>query len=498
MAQKNEPNQLTGERVASTVPGIYLTKYLCGILQSEGAHRLTIAAIYKRFLYPEAQDVKLDIAPDQFEALLRARVEVQPKDLSDLPRSLQGKGLGAKDYIGTLPQTILFLLGASNLTMTNLAETVGTDQPNISTLLHPEKYREVRYSLVEKLTGEPNPLYLPRNELGKIDPEIVRIIWEKTRALGLALGLNNNKPLLPPSHNLVEAVLLGAEAAYADYEAGNRPQSALPRVGEIMQTLLKISPETGNAEETNTTIPSIKRSRLNTIFYNEVVPTEQEITTFCNVLKLGDRGINLLNKLPSGVSGNLEHYHPTYILKTPEHYETFGDWVKAIREASGMSVEEAAGKLGITRQRLQQLEAKPAYGIYAKGTDGQTFPEKLLQANPFGIFPDTREFRNWFIALSQTSVMEQQYDAAQQWKHQDAVRAELNINIKNPDHQQIIRHWREDVSGLEKGCTGSIVTQAGKIISVRRGQDGDIYFSSSGLEALRKEFGISMAKPSEK
>jgi hypothetical protein len=155
--------------------------------------------------------------------------------------------------------------------------------------LHPEtNASHFAYEPIAKLLDPNNTLKLPIVD-GEIAPEIRRTIRVKAWLRSVEIG----KQIMPPSNNLVKAILDGARAALEDYEAGNRTKAELPRVGEIMTALIKVSPAIDPSlhsylAKLNASGIKIIQSMLELITYGQAKLTPQELTQFCTALGLQD------------------------------------------------------------------------------------------------------------------------------------------------------------------------------------------------------------------
>ena len=237
-------------------------------------------------------------------------------------------------------------------------------------------------------------------------------------------------------------------------------------------------------------------NRARTILGKNVRATDEELENFCADLKLPEKAFALMRELPGGQYLVLNNRHLQDVLDHPEQYKTLGLWLRSLRESSNLTIPKAAKILGVFPQALSEVELKRSDQKFQKIHDKLIIPEKFLDKNPYGVFPVdadgkvTEEFREKFLKLAEPNAMKAQYDAAQQWVHEDVVRAELGLDTSKKPHQAIIRDWRPQTKIIESGNEGSIFTAAGSTIAVMRDRDGGIHFHRSGLETLRKEMGI--------
>lgn len=214
-------------------------------------------------------------------------------------------------------------------------------------------------------------------------------------------------------------------------------------------------------------------------------PEEWEF--FKEHLVLSDARIEQLKQLPAGVDPKLNLPSPEYILKHPEHYDTFGKWLKAMRAASGLELEDIAEKLGKMMQAIAQIESKGAESGFTKRQGGQIpIPEQYLNEDPYGIFPKDKQFRSRFLALSEPNVMKRQYEEAQNWITHPQMMKELGLEWDYTLHREVLHYWRQDTIGVENGKRGTIAIRGG-YIDVMRDTEGDLRFHKSSVDKLKAD-----------
>lgn len=452
---------------ANSVPNLHLTKYLCGLIRADGRHYYTVEAIYRKLLAKQENDTPVGINAEQKESLIGERIQ---------------------DWSFNFEQTLAFVMGSSSLSSRTLAKNAGTHQPTIAALLNPEtNTRYFPYEPIAKLLNQKNPLKLP-TVAGEIDPEIHRAIRVKAWLRSVEIG----RQFIPPSDNLIEAVLGGAKQAWEDYEAGSRTKAELPFAGEIIAALRKLSPTLdpllrSYVAKLEAAGMKSTESRLNPIINAQTTPTPQELTQFCSALALQDaqQTGKLLGNLPFGQSTYLNHRHPDYIMHHPENYETFGKWMQAVRESKNLFTKIAADSLGVTYQALSLMELKESCSSFGADKAGKTWPERLLECELYGL-PQDAEYRKWFLALSEPNLMKQQFEDPENWISREQLFKAVGLEWDRKLHDAIFNHYASDTEGLANGASGLVVGET-YAMPVRRNKEGELRYHKSGIDMLKAD-----------
>ena len=457
------------------VPGQRLRSYLGGMLIVNKHYRdkFIIDAIDRGFLACEGIEDSVEITSEMFAKLFRERLE---------------------DNALNLQQTLKFAMCANDNTINAVAHTAQVHNSDIN-----ELFKKPYYAPIAALLTEKNPLKLPVDATGKVAPDIANIIWTKARAS----ALKSHYPLISKSEGLVKVTLEGVQAAYEAYEMGRCTKAELPLLNEIMDVLITVSPLFADKEYRrsgpkksclNGRIP-----RLTDILQKKIIPNHNEILEFCRELDLPDpeETAKLLEKLPSARERAFDYFHPSYVVNHPEHYETLGSWLKAMRKSSNLGKTETARLLSneetYTSHDIKGIEERKSKHDFRKYGGGADILENILDKNPYGCFPldeedkrVTDKFRRNFWKLAEPGVMKAQYEAEQQWITQSQLLRELSLRTDRPLLQTIIRKWYEATKELPCDCYGSVQHGIDRL-EVKRDEQGELRFHRSALDKLKSD-----------
>jgi transcriptional regulator with XRE-family HTH domain len=289
------------------------------------------------------------------------------------------------------------------------------------------------------------------------------------------------------------AVCAAVDGGLANYAKGPMLKSELPGARQILQLLQWLDPRQDiKLSLRNTFEDEFGKSRYNLFFRAKLTPRSKEWQFFQKHFGFSDGQIEQFHKLPSGRDEKLNLPCAEYILKHPEHYDTFGKWLKAMRETLMMSLDDVGKCLGVSRQMIDKIELKYAEDPFIKGKGKVPIPEQYLNADPYGIFPKdehgnvTQEFRERFLALSKPNVMKKQYDEAQNWITREQLFKAVGLEWDRKLHDAIFQHYVSDTEGLASGTSGLVVGKT-YAMPVRRNKEGELRYHKSGIEMLKAD-----------
>jgi hypothetical protein len=344
-----------------------------------------------------------------------------------------------------------------------------------------------------------NEKFLPAgvSASGPPDPEFIKILWAKASARNLELNKEKHATLAHPSETQMENILQGAQGAWEDYVQGGRLKSKLPFVGEVLQSLVTFSPAR-RSDEYGVGVPKWLRNQGLEIPLEKIVniinckckPSPEELLAFCKALKLKnpEKTVQLLENLPVSAYVTFGHSHPGYVLAHPEHYETFGLWLKGLRESSGQALEDVSRRLNIVHATLSMAENQKADQPFTAYCKPMSIPENILATDPYHCFPqgngaEALAFRKKFRALAEPGVMTAQYNEARQWITKAALLEALPLKWDRSLHAEVLSKWHAAETQLKDKI--SDFTFAGTVVKIRRDEEGEMRFHRSALDILR-------------